>query len=145
MIYDDSPYGNLERQRARIHAQANNDGRTARVHLTWTTKGIGEVRLDAPRSLNVLFIEEPIVTTGMVVDTDDGIDLQDGHYPRAQAGVYDWQMHAAGFYIGAYLFFVVDTIGPGATVGQEPNYLIHHQIVFEGKAIKQLPGHLLDM
>jgi hypothetical protein len=88
------------------------------------------------------FIEEPCFTTGFAVD--ESTDLVTGHYPRVSCGVYEWKKDNKGYYIGAWLFFTVDTIGPGAALGNEPNYKIHHHLKWEGKAIKDVPDHLLD-
>lgn len=143
MEYEASPYGLLETQRALREAVRENSGRPARCQATWTTTGIGEILVPTIFNFDVRFIEEPCFTYGFAL-ADDGIDPVDGHFPRAGAGVYRWEQDAKDHYIGAYLFFTVDTIGPGNAVGNEPNYKIIHHLSFEAMAIKDVPDHLLD-
>lgn len=142
-IYDKSFWGALEERRATLDAVEENSGRVAKHYATWTTKGIGEIKVTECFRFKILFLEEPIFTSGMALADD--ADLVDGHYPRATVGVYEWERTAAGHYTGAYLFFVVDTLGPGQTAGQEPQYEIVHHLAWEGKAIKNVPAHLLDL
>lgn len=142
-IYDTSLWGAIEERRAHQRAIAENSGRIAKHYATWTTKGIGEIKIDECLRFKVTFIEEPTFTSGTVLAEDS--DLVDGHYPRATAGVWEWEQTAKGLYTGAYLYFVVDTIGPGQTPGKEPQYEIVHHLVWEGKAIKNVPVHLLDL
>lgn len=143
MQYDDSPYAILEARRAAQETLRENAARRARCSTTWTTKGIGEIRVSSIFRFGLRFIEEPCFTSGMALDPDN--DLVDGHFPRTAAGVYDWQLDPQGFYIGCWLFFCVDTVGPGLTPGVEPSYVIHHHLAWEGVAIKDVPGHLLDL
>jgi hypothetical protein len=143
MQYDDSPFGLLERRRSQLSAQAENTARMAKTYATWTTKGIGEIFVPTVIAFDVVFVEEPCFTSGIALAP--GVELVTGHYPRAYAGVYEWSMNTDGHYKGAYLYFVVDTIGPGQVLGQEPSYEIIHHLAWEGTAIKDLPFHLLDL
>ncbi len=144
MQYDNDPFGLLEATRAHRDAIRENTGRTARCMATYTTVGVGETRLDKGIPFDITFIEEPCFTYGYALD-DDSVDLVAGHYPRVGCGVYEWIRDNRGFYTGALLFFTVDTVGPGDTVGHEPNYTIHHHLRWEGTAIKDIPVHLLDL
>ncbi len=144
MIYNETAYGLLEAQRARRETVNANAGRAATVSTTWTTKGIGEVRITEPFYFGLLFLEEPVFTSGVVLDmAGKNPDLVKGHYPRAQAGIYEWVKPTDDHFTGAYLFFTVDTNGPGQTPGVEPNYVIHHHLQFQGQAVKTLalPWH----
>ncbi len=143
MHYDSSPFALLEVRRAEVDTVRENSARRARSTATWTTQGIGEIRVDTWFDLGIRFVEEPCFTSGMVLD--ESTDLVSGHFPRAQAGVYEWHRDASGYYIGAYLFFIVDTVGPGQLPGVEPAYKIHHHLCWEGTAFKDLPAHLLDL
>lgn len=148
MNYDsDNPFGEMELRRAQIEAQKENTARRAKCYATWTTKGIGEILAPKPFYFNVTFTEEPIFLSGMALA--EGSDLIAGHFPRATCGVYEWVKQPAPkgtkeHYVGAYVFFVVDTIGPGQVLGSEPQYTIHHNMLWEGLAMKDLPAHLLD-
>jgi hypothetical protein len=142
-MYNDSAYGLLLQDRARLDAARENTARTARSAITYTTTGIGELFTGVYLDLKTRFVEEPVFTSGMVLD--HSTPLVSGHYPRAHTGVTEWHRDSSDFYVGAFLFFCVDTTGPGSLLGTEPNYVIHHNLVFEGKAIKDLPTHLLDM
>lgn len=148
MDYDtSSPFGDLEQRRARLEAQKENTARLAKSYATWTTKGIGEIIVPKAFAFDVTFVEEPAFTSGMALAEDQ--DLVKLHFPRAHAGVYDWVTIPSpsgekDYYKGAFIFFVVDTIGPGQITGTEPQYEINHHLVWEGLALKDLPAHLLD-
>lgn len=150
MTYDDTVAGLLQRQRAFLDATNNNRGRVARVSATWTTIGGGEIRVANAFPFNVVFIEEPSFTSGVVLA--DGAQLVEGHFPRVHCGVFDWRQDKNGYYTGAYVYFVVDvnystaatSAGTGGAPGKIPNYEIHHHLRWEGTAIKTLPDHLLD-
>ncbi len=141
MDYDGSGFALLEARRAQLEAQRENSARRAQCSLTYTTTGTGEIMLTTPLRFTMRFTEEPCFTYGMVLDADT--DLVKGHFPRASGGVHDW-LTDSDLYVGAYLFFTVDTIGPGEVLGNEPNYKIHHHLRWDGMAIKDLPAHLLD-
>lgn len=154
MYYDNVPFGDLEGRRSRVEAQRENTARLAKAYARWTTKGVGEIIVDKPFKFNVSFLERPSFNYGTTLDEDD--DLVSGFYPRVHAGVYDWvRLNPPGnidgdgslepFYIGAYVYFVVDTIGNGAPYNAaQPLYTIHHNLTWEGTALKDLPAHLLD-
>lgn len=155
MFYSQDPFGDLEAARSRREAQKENTSRLAKCYAFWTTTGVGEMRIDTAFRFNVSFIEPPSFSYGTVLDEND--DLVTGFYPRVSAGVYDWVRevppgNADGddsllpYYIGAYVYFVVDTIGGGrAFQYSQPQYNLHHHLSWEGQAIKDLPAHLLDL
>lgn len=134
--YDRDPYGLLQIRSSLIDAQRENTARQAKTTVTWTTTGVGAVKVEKVFAFPVTFLYEPIVSTGYALDEDD--DLVDGSYPRAFAGVYDWKYDSRGYYTGAWVFFVVDTFG------KQVNYKINHHLVFQGLALKDLPAHLLE-
>lgn len=142
MQYDESPFGHLEARRAYLAAQQENTGRTARVATTWTTVGSGEAVTTKAFDFGIRFIEEPCFTAGMALD--ETTRLQSGYYPRVNAGVYEWKKDNHDYYTGALIFFTIDTYGAGSISGEQPNYVIHHHLRFEGKALKDIPAHLLD-
>lgn len=159
MFYTPDPYGDLEAGRSRREAQRENAARLAHAYAFWTTHGSGEMLAPQPFRFNVSFVDQPSFTHGAVVAESD--DLLDGYYPRAHAGVYDWVRevppgNADGddslvpYYIGAYVYFVVDVIGPIKAAASDlgtlvlPQYTITHNLKWEGIAIKDLPSHLLD-
>lgn len=142
MQYDESPFGSLEARRASLAAQHENTARMAKFYATWVTKGIGEVIISECLKFSITFLHEPAFTSGIALGDD--VDLVPGHFPRATCGVYEWDRNSKGYYTGAYLFFVVDTLGPGQSVGNEPSYEIIHHLTWEGTAMKDLPSYLLD-
>jgi hypothetical protein len=148
MNYDpDTVIGQTESRRAQIEAQKENTARRAKAYATWTTKGIGEILVPKAFYFGVTFIEEPTFVSGMALA--EGSELVAGHFPRAACGVYEWVKQPAPkgtkeLFVGAFVFFVVDTVGPGQVLGSEPQYEIHHHLVWEGLAMKDLPAHLLD-
>lgn len=155
MYYDKTPFGDLEAHRAKIGAQAENTARLAKAYAFWVTSGVGEITLETPFKFNVAFLEQPSFNYGTVLDETN--DLVPGFYPRVFAGVYDWVRETppgnidgdnsiTPFYTGAYVYFVVDTIGNGAAfTDNQPVYKIHHNLTWEGIALKDLPAHLLDL
>ncbi len=142
MDYDQTVAGHLRARDAYEQSIRDNSGGHARCELTWLTIGVGEANTSVALPFNVRFIEEPAFTSGFTLT--GSVELVSGHYPRVSTGVYDWHIDNKGYYIGAWVFFTVDTIGPGAVLGDEPSYSISHHLKFEGKAIKDVPAHLLD-
>lgn len=134
--YDRDPLGLLEIRSALKDAQRENSARQAKTVVTWTTTGMGAIKVDHYLDLGITFLEEPIVSTGYALDQDD--DLVEGSYPKAFAGVYDWKLDTRGYYTGVWVFFVVET------TGKPVNYKLNHHFVFQGMALKDLPAHLLE-
>lgn len=134
--YDRDPYGLLEIRSALKDAQWENTARQAKTSVTWTTTGMGNIKVDHYLDLGITFMYEPAVSSGYALDEDD--DLVDGSYPKAFAGVYDWKRTTSGYYTGVWVFFVVEV------TGKPVNYKIHHHFVFQGLAMKDLPAHLLE-
>jgi hypothetical protein len=95
----------LESRRSYQTQMADNAARTAVVTLTFDTVGAGEVATGNWRPFNIIFLEEPRVSTGVSVV---GGRLTPGYFPQVTAGVTRWQTDPKGFYTGALLFFVVD-------------------------------------
>ena len=170
-----TPFGQLEARRAQLDAATENQARSSRTSLTYTTTGTGELTITTHLDLQNRFVEEPAFTCGFALDVST--PLVSGYFPRVGAGVREWVVDATGCYIGAYLCFTVDIGGSGSStlsstptaaptgttttydealqalsateamlkfIMNEPSYVIHHHLVFEGKAIKNLPSHLVD-
>lgn len=134
--YDRDALGLLEIRGALKDAQKENSARQARNVATWTTTGVGEVKVEKCFAFAATFIYEPIFTSGYALDEDD--DLVTGSFPRAYAGVYDWKRDTRGYYTGAWVFFVV------TANGRPVNYTLHHHLSWQGMALKDLPAHLLE-
>jgi hypothetical protein len=133
----------LEQRRGQLDAIRENSARLATAQLSFTTHGWGEFKLPEVAYFSATFIERPSVSYGMSIDGDALIPTR---FPRVTAGVYRWLQDVKGFYIGAWVFFVVDTQSPfiTTTVTSDPGYDLIHDLQFTGIAAKILPAHLLD-
>lgn len=134
----------IEQRRGKLDAIRENTSRLANAHLTFTTHGWGEFKLPNVAYFKATFIEQPAVACGVALDGDKLISTR---FPRVTAGVYRWLQDAKGNYIGAWVFFVVDTQNTyiSTTVTTDPGYDLIHYLSFTGIAGKVLPAHLLDM
>lgn len=133
--------GAVQERRAYLDATAENATRLARVAVTFLSTGYGETELTHPIDFGVTFIDEPTVTTGVVMEP--GQRLVAGNFPNCSAGVSKWQTlqrnssNAPNLYwTGAYLYLVVDSNSQG--------YNLRHHFVFEGTAIKLLDTLLTE-
>ena len=122
----------LEQQRQYYDQVSENSARLARAAVSYLSSGSGEVALTTPVQFGVTFLEAPSVATGVVFETGAPVY---GKFPNCCAGVWKWERSQAGYYVGAYLFFVVDSGGQA--------YNLRHQLVFEGEAIKLLSAEAL--
>lgn len=156
MVSDANVQLALERRREYLDRMRENAGRLAKAHVTWTTSGWGEFTTDKPLDFGTTFLQQPCYTHGFAIAEDkaDGSaapDLISGRFPLAQAFVYKWRQDSDDNYTGAWIGFTVQTLmwelSQGTyPVGEpiEPNYTLIHHMHFEGIAIKDLPGYLLD-
>jgi len=133
----------LEQRRGQLDAIRENSARLATAQLSFTTHGWGEFKLPEVAYFGVTFIERPLLASGVSIDGDALIPTR---FPRVTAGVYRWLQDVKGFYIGAWVFFVVDTQSSFITtsVTSDPGYDLVHDLQFTGIAAKILPAHLLD-
>ena len=133
----------LEQRRGQLDAIRENTSRLAVCQVSFHTHGWGEFMLPTASYFTSTFIDRPLVATGCSVDGDTLVDTR---FPRVSAGVYRWLLDVRGYYIGAWVYFVVDTRSPylTTTVTAEPGYDLIHDMQFTGIAIKSLPAHLLD-
>lgn len=151
----------LEQRRARIAQTDENSARYASAFLSYTTTGWGETLLPEVQRFTTTFLERPSVSHGLSVDGDT---LVAGRFPRVTAGVHKWLQDENGFYVGAWLFFIVETVGlqdkpvyvmptpvdgmvptvrMTAPIPKDPNYTLVHDFTFTGVAMKSLPSHSL--
>lgn len=149
-------------QRRRFQLDTSeNSARYASSFVTFNTTGWGEFQSPDCQYFDTTFIRPPSISHSFFVDGDD---LIDGRFPRITAGVYRWALNERGFYIGAWLVFVVETMGmqfqktyvlPTAVDGNvgvvnvkvpadpDPGYKIVHTFTFTGVAMKSLPSAAL--
>jgi hypothetical protein len=144
--------GPLESRRQQIEQQRENAARLARAYVNTETTGWGEFIKPDVLEFGVTFLAEPTFTSGSILRGDSSGptgQLVQGRYPRISVGVWRWQHDANGYWTGAYVFFVVETVGFQMTDGfmpaeDDPAYTIAHHMVFEAVAFKDFELGLLD-
>lgn len=150
-----------EARRSAIQQGQENASRYASSFASFVTTGWGQFQADTAVKFTTTFIRRPSVSHGFSLDGDL---LEDGRFPRVSAGVSKWLTDERGFYIGAWLFFTVETDGlqfhkvyvmPTPADGlvptvlmanpipPDPNYKILHDFTFTGVAMKAIPSHSL--
>lgn len=158
----DPGFAALQRQRGQLQRDAENAARYASSFVSYKTTGWGQFLAPDAQYFTTTFVERPFVSHAFSLDGDD---LVDGRYPRVTAGVHKWLIDGDGFYRGAWLFFVIETLGVQSqptyvlpqsesdTVGlvsvpvpipADPNYEILHDFTFTGTAMKAIPAYLLE-
>ena len=151
-----------EQRRGYLQSVAENNARYASAFVSFKTTGWGEFQSPDAQRFTTTFIKRPSVAHSLSVDGDK---LVKGRFPRVTAGVHEWLRDSNGFYIGAWLFFVVETLGlqdqktfvmPTSATGTvnlvslptpavpDPKYDLIHDFTFTGVAMKALPSNLLD-
>ena len=140
---NDPGFQALEARRQTLDAIRENSSRLASCRLTFETHGWGEVMLPNVQYFGGAFIDIPSVATGFALDGDTLVPTR---FPRVTAGVYRWLQDRQGFYVGAWVFIVVDTQSPyiATTINSDPGYDMLHDFTFTGVATKALPAHLLE-
>lgn len=122
----------LERRRGYIEQLRQNTSRLAQSYNSVSTNGNGMLRLKTVVTFNCTFLEQPVVHYGSVLQSD----LIEDDYPKTHGTVYDWQTDEKGFFIGAWVYVVVEA---------DQDYpAILHNFTFTGIAMKDLPDYLLD-
>jgi len=150
-----------EQRRGQLVHAAENQARYASSFITFHTTGWGEFQSPDVQYFDTTFISIPSISHSFYVDGDD---LVVGRFPRVTAGVHRWVQDERGHYIGAYVFFVVETTGlqmqsiyvlPTAADGDvalvaakvpvppDPDYDLIHSFTFTGIAMKQLSSRTL--
>lgn len=109
-----------------------NSARHATSYAQVTTHGAGEILVATVVPFDCTFVETPRVAYGFSIDGDD---LVDGLFPISCGAVWKWQQDHREYFLGAYVYFVVN----GAT-----DLDLVHDFTFTGIAIKDLPEHLLE-
>lgn len=118
--------------RGRQEQTRENSARHAWSYAELSTHGVGEVQHATVVPFDCTFIQRPRVNYGWSIDGDT---LVDGLFPTSSGGVWKWQTDSRGFYLGAYVCFVITG---------DPGYDLFHDFTFSGIAIKDLPAHLAD-
>lgn len=142
----------FEQRRGQLDAIRENTSRLAFTQCSFTTHGWGEFKMPEVTYFTSTYITRPLVAHGVSIDGDALVPTR---YPRATAGVYRWLQDVKGFYTGAWMFFVVDTLAvvndsygkpafSETLVDKDPGYDLIHDLTFSGIAIKALPSHLLE-
>lgn len=152
----------LEQRRGLLGQHAENSARYASAYVSFKTTGWGEFVSEECQRFTTTFTKRPSVSHSLSLDGDE---LVEGRFPRVTAGVHKWLQDGDGFYIGAWLFFVIETLGVqaqdtyvlpmseadrvGLVVGNfpvvaDPMYEIIHDFTFTGIAMKAIPAYLLE-
>lgn len=155
-------FASLERRRADVNRHTENTARYASSYVSFKTTGWGEFLSPTAEYFTTTFTKRPSVSHSLSLDGDS---LVEGRYPRVTAGVHQWLQNERGFYTGAWLFFVVETVGlqslrtyvlptsESERVGlasvpvpipADPNYEIIHDFTFTGIAMKAIPSYVLE-
>lgn len=150
-----------EQRRRHLLDTSENSARYASSFITWHTHGWGEFQSPNVQYFDTTFMEVPSISHCFYIDGDA---LVPGRFPRVTAGVHRWVQNERGHYTGAWLFFVIETVGlqftstyvlPTAVDGNvalvsatvpkppDPNYDLIHSFTFTGVAMKTLPSTAL--
>lgn len=119
----------LEHRRAKIEQARENTTRLASCYSRWQTVGPGNNVVADVFSFTCTFIAEPAFQSGFGF-SEDGLEIDLTDVPRVSSGVYRWDYNARGHYVGAYVFFAIDSMN---------DYTLNHYLTFEGIAIKDVP------
>jgi hypothetical protein len=151
-----------EQRRSYLEATKENSARYASAYVSYITTGWGEYQAPDVQYFTTTFVKRPSVAHSFSLDGDE---LVDGRYPRVTAGVHKWLQDERGFYTGAWLMFVIETVGAQfqptyvlptdsdgyvgvvsvpVPIPPDPNYVITHDFTFTGVAMKAIPAHLLE-
>jgi hypothetical protein len=124
----------FEEQRTKafaVETVKENSSRHAIVYAKFNTEGwYGQVESERPFIFGMNFVDMPNVAYGYSLATGE---LEVNNYPMCFGGVSSWMIDAAGFYVGAWPFIVVQL------TGQVDPYTITHSFTFTGVAQKQVP------
>lgn len=150
-----------EQRRGFLSRTAENSARYASAFVSFSTTGWGEFQSDTAQKFTTTFTKRPFVSHSFSIDGDT---LVEGRFPRVTAGVHKWLLDERGFYIGAWLFFAIETMGiqarpvyvmptpvdgnvpvlqMEAPIPADPDYTILHDFTFTGVAMKSIPSHNL--
>jgi hypothetical protein len=139
-----NPWDSIRQHEADDRRHLENSARIASAYGFFSTTGWGEFAFEDCHIFGLTFIEEPSVAYGYSLDGDSLVDLR---FPRAWGMVYRWKQDQRGYYVGAWVAIVVDTLSP-ATIADvpedDPGYSLDHSFTFAGIALKDLPTHVLD-
>lgn len=83
-------------------AQRENSSRFASVQCTYESTGLGQFRVGKPIIFPVVFRTEPFFTNGSGVIKNPAPQLY--YDPIGQAGVYQWDVDARGYFVGAWMW-----------------------------------------
>jgi hypothetical protein len=127
----------FEDRRSYLGAIEDNAAANARLTLTFDSAGSGEFSTKYPIPFQTTFTAEPTVSTGVAFLGGKPVP---GYFPNVGAGVWHWQRDAKGYYVGAWLFFVVDINDPGgattSALHAARTYKLRHHLTFEGVIVR---------
>lgn len=97
-----------ERHRAALDRDAENRSREAWSAKRFDISGVGFAEFPKAASFGLAFLDQPFVTTGFVLDTDElrdalGVaDNEDPPMPMVAGFVTEYDLNENGFYVGAW-------------------------------------------
>lgn len=151
-----------DREARQRHAE--NAAREATSSLTFETSGVGSIVLENYLKFETVFLEKPIITTGIEL-----LNLPDRtiyELPHVTAGVLRWHLdpqwrqangsYSRSYYLGAYVWARVScdplldeatglVLDQQAVDERPPKPRIRHHMTFTGTAYKKLPNNITSV
>jgi hypothetical protein len=121
-----------------------NAARFGTQYYTYFTEGTGEL---VPE--NFLLFQNPFVRRPYLGIGSEIVALPDltvYKMPQATAGVLRWEQRPGGFFIGAYMYFIVeaDLVDGVTNPGEAKLPAVLHHLTFTGLAYKQMSDDVND-
>jgi hypothetical protein len=132
-------YSELQRRADIVARHRENRGRMASCSVTVVTTGTGVVEFEDPIDFGMIFVEEPRVHYGSMVDSDDLrnaaslTDADDLPLPVLSGSVVSWDIDDNGHYAGAWVAVHIYSLS------LIPDMSVTHHFNFAGIGLKQFP------
>lgn len=132
---------NLAHQRATSH---ENSARPAVSEHTIISTGTGQTRVKSPILFSMHFREQPHFTSGCLTVKNPYPKVF--HDPVGQTGVWAWKRDGKGYYVGAYVWWRVDSymldtvdLNDSGAANPVPAMQVEHHLSFSAVGFKDLP------
>lgn len=140
----------LENRRAEVERHQENSARVAESFARFRSSGQGSIEFPERVDFGLTFIEEPYMSFGTFLDTDDLDDKLANEQgtstppmPIVSGFVTDWDRDERGFYVGAWVgvrvwFPYESNVSPDLEVE------MFHHYSFKAVAMKDIPVDIKD-